>query len=244
MSDDLNNLSSDAAAWSQALLASLVAAPQPQGPPPPGSSSNDFNLLQALLVASQANAGQASSNSSDSAAALLLASQLQHRASSHVTLSPTTQDNPGGSHYGSPHINRPRKSKKFRYSAVLKQIRQAEVGSGSTARHPTTMFPPQADGNPIRIDRLGASPSLPILPIESTQPMHQLPHSCGDAQCQQQLVALQTQLSYYRLEVDTLREALKALLDARKDAPADTSTSLELPAGRGASNEQEGVHGQ
>lgn len=117
----------DAAAWSQALLATLVAAPQ-QGPPP--SNNEDFNLLQALLAASQTqNAGQTSSNNSDSAAALLLASQLQRPASNVGALSPTQEHaGPSATLYGnSPNINRPRKSKKFRYSAVLKQIRQAEV---------------------------------------------------------------------------------------------------------------------
>lgn len=79
---------------------------------------------------------------------------------------------------------------------------------------------------------------------EASQSTQQLPYTCGDAQCQQQLVALQTQLSYYRLEIDTLREALKTLLHARKDAQ-DTSMSKEQcsglavqpPAGRAPGSE-------
>lgn len=120
------NASTDAAVLSQALLASLVAAPHQQGLPPP-TSNTDLNLLQALLAASQAANAQASSSNSDSAAALLLASQLQRPASNMQAPSPD-QAPLVATYPASPPGNRPRKSKKFRYSAVLKQIRQAEVG--------------------------------------------------------------------------------------------------------------------
>lgn len=122
--------SGDAGSWSAALIASLAGNHQPVPP-----ANNEVAVLQALLTAAaagqQQNLQPMDIAGPSNTTAYLLASHLNGAmgttdsmaaaAQSALTVS-RAQSLPTG-----PLAARPRKSKKFRYSAALKQIRQAEV---------------------------------------------------------------------------------------------------------------------
>lgn len=66
--------------------------------------------------------------------------------------------------------------------------------------------------------------------VEATPPAY----SCGDARCQKQIETLQMELAYCKLEVDTLREALRTLIQGRS-----RELGLASPSGGAATSKEQ-----